>query len=185
MAKRIFDIVVSFILLVVVSLPCVVISVLIKFTSPGPILYWSDRMGVNNKIFSMPKFRSMFIETPEISSEKLADPEKYITMVGRFLRMSSFDELPQLYSVLIGDMSLVGPRPALHTQKLLIKKRAEVGVSRIRPGITGLAQVVDRRNSSDKKKLELDLEYLRKMNLIYDIKILFLTINVMFRTTNI
>ena len=133
----------------------------------------------------MPKFRSMFIETPEVTKEKLTFPEKHLTAVGRLLRMSSFDELPQLYSVLIGDMSLVGPRPALHSQLSLIQRRSEVGVSKIRPGITGLAQVKARHNPSDKEKVELDLEYLRKMSLMYDIKILFLTISVSFSAANI
>jgi O-antigen biosynthesis protein WbqP len=185
MTKRTFDIVVSSILLMVVSLPCIFISVVVKLSSSGPIFYWSDRIGANNKIFSMPKFRSMVIGTPEVASEKLTNQEKYITVVGRLLRMSSLDEVPQLYSVLIGDMSLVGPRPALHTQKFLIKRRAEVGVSRIRPGITGLAQVEARHNTSEKEKVEFDLEYLSKMNLIYDIKILFLTVGVIFKSTNI
>ena len=185
MIKRIFEVILSFILLIVLAVPCVFVSVLIKVTSQGPILYWSNRIGIGNKVFSMPKFRSMLVKTPVVASEDLKSSEKYITFVGQFLRMSSFDEGPQLYLVLVGDMSLVGPRPALYSQISLIEKRTKVGVSNIRPGITGLAQVMARNHSSDEEKVELDLQYLNKMSLRLDIKILFLTILVSFRNSNI
>jgi O-antigen biosynthesis protein WbqP len=185
MTKRIFEVTLSFVLLIVLAVPCIFVSLLIKVTSQGPILYWSNRIGIGNKVFSMPKFRSMHVKTPVVASEELKFSEKYITSVGRFLRISSFDEVPQLYSVLVGDMSLVGPRPALYSQISLIKKRTKLGVSDIRPGITGLAQVMARNHSSDEEKVELDLQYLNKMSLKLDIKILFLTVFVSIRNSNI
>ena len=181
MTKRIFDIVLSSSLLMMALPLCFLVSIIIKLSSPGPILHWSNRIGVGNRAFLMPKFRSMIVGTPEISSERLKSPEKYLTLTGKILRMTSFDEVPQFFSVLIGDMSLVGPRPALSNQVSLIKKRTELGISNISPGITGLAQVKARDNLNDVEKIALDLEYLKKMSLLLDVKILFLTIGVCFR----
>ena len=151
------------------------IFLLIKIDSAGPVLHWSKRVGSNNKIFLMPKFRTMFMDTPDCATHLLDNPGQHITKIGKFLRKSSLDELPQLYSVLRGDMSMVGPRPALHNQYDLIKLRTVKDIHHLRPGITGWAQVNGRDSISIQDKVEYDEQYLDKQSLFFDIKIVFLT----------
>ena len=151
------------------------IAVLIKLTSPGPILYWSDRVGQFNKIFKMPKFRTMKINTPILATNLLEDPAQYVTSIGYFLRKSSLDEIPQLWSILIGDMSFVGPRPALFNQYDLIQLRTRNGIHQLIPGLTGWAQVNGRDNLTIVEKVNFDAEYLNNKNFIFDLKILYLT----------
>ena len=176
MIKRIFDIFVSLLGLVILGLPCFVIAVLIKADSPGPVLYWSQRIGRDSRPFNMPKFRSMQIDTPEVASDKLVAPEQYLTRIGALLRKTSLDELPQFFSVLRGDMSLVGPRPALYNQHSLIRVRKSQGIDKLRPGITGWAQINGRDEIDLAQKISFDLEYLRQANIVFDIKIILLTI---------
>lgn len=172
---RVIDLIISIMLLVVFFIPCLIVIILIKLTSKGPALYWSDRVGVDNKIFKMPKFRSMLIETPEVATHLLND-KSYLTPIGSFLRKSSIDELPQIYSVLIGDMGLVGPRPALYNQDDLISQRTECGVQKLRPGVTGWAQINGRDEISIEAKVKLDKFYLDNQSLFFDLRILFLTL---------
>jgi O-antigen biosynthesis protein WbqP len=172
---RIIDICACALLLIVFSVPALLVTFLIKLTSRGPVLYWSDRVGINNKIFRMPKFRSMLIDTPEVATHLLKG-EDYLTPIGAFLRKSSLDELPQVYSVLVGDMSLVGPRPALFNQDELIELRTKCNVHSLRPGITGWAQINGRDEISIVEKVKLDEFYLENKSIFFDIKILFLTL---------
>jgi O-antigen biosynthesis protein WbqP len=151
------------------------IAVVIKLTSRGPILYWSDRVGRNNKIFRMPKFRTMKVNTPEVATHLLGSPKTHLTTFGSFLRKSSLDELPQLYSILKGDLSLVGPRPALYNQDDLVELRTERGIHRLVPGLTGWAQVKGRDELSIPLKVDYDYEYLQKRTFIFDLKILCMT----------
>lgn len=174
--KRVFDFSGAAILLVIFSLPIVLISIAIKITSRGPAIYFSDRVGIYNKIFKMPKFRSMRVDTPAVATHLLDNPDNYVTPLGRFLRRTSLDELPQLWCILIGDMSFVGPRPALFNQYDLIKLRTDCGVSRILPGLTGLAQVSGRDNLSTEDKVKFDLIYLNKKSIIFDMLIFWKTI---------
>jgi len=160
----------------VVFVPIIAIAILIKLSSRGPVIYWSDRVGRDGKIFRMPKFRSMLVGAPEVATHLLDDPGSWLTPIGSFLRRSSFDELPQLWSVLRGDMSFVGPRPALFNQHDLISLRQCNGVIALRPGITGWAQVNGRDALSTAEKVALDLEYLKTRNWIVDIKIMFITL---------
>lgn len=145
-------------------------------TSTGPVIYWSRRVGSNGTFFMMPKFRTMKINTPEVATEKLVDPSKYLTPLGSFLRHTSFDEFPQFISVLKGDMSVVGPRPALHNQYDIISKRKELGIDILSPGITGWAQINGRDHVDDKYKIKLDYTYLKKRSLLFDLKIIIITI---------
>jgi len=158
------------------SLPFLFVSLLLKISSKGPILYWSDRIGINNTIFRMPKFRTMLVNTPAVATHLLSNPDEYLTAIGRFLRKSSLDELPQLWSVLKGDMSFVGPRPALFNQDDLIALRTLRGVHRLIPGITGWAQVNGRDELPIPVKVEFDAYYLEHRSFIFDIKILFFTL---------
>lgn len=173
--KRIFDMFLSALLLLVFSIPLLVVAVFVKFTSVGPILYWSDRVGRNNVIFSMPKFRTMLIETPAVATHLLSDPGKFLTPIGSFLRKSSLDELPQLWSIVKGDMSFVGPRPALFNQEDLIALRTQSEVSSLLPGLTGWAQINGRDELPIPEKVKLDIEYMLRRSFYFDIKILFLT----------
>ena len=173
--KRIFDLFIGAILLVLLSTPMVVVAIAIRLTSKGPALYWSNRIGKNNEIFKMPKFRSMHIDTPAVATHLLNNPDSYLSPVGGFLRRTSLDEFPQLFSVLKGDISLVGPRPALFNQNDLIELRTEKGVSKLLPGITGLAQVNGRDELSIVKKVALDVEYLNRQSFWFDMKILGMT----------
>jgi O-antigen biosynthesis protein WbqP len=174
--KKIFDLLLSLCLIMVLSVPIFIIAVLVKLTSNGPVLYWSDRVGIGNKIFKMPKFRTMRRDTPAVATHLLKDPDAYLTPIGSFLRKSSLDELPQLWSVFKGDMSFVGPRPALFNQDDLIALRTAKGVHRLIPGITGWAQVNGRDDLSIPVKVKFDVHYLEHCSLIFDMKILFLTL---------
>jgi O-antigen biosynthesis protein WbqP len=173
--KRLFDIIFALHLLALFSMPMILISILVKISSKGDILYWSDRVGRNNMIFSMPKFRTMIINTPVIATHLLKNPKSVLTPVGNFLRKYSLDELPQLWSVVIGDMSLVGPRPALFNQEELIKLRTVKGVHKILPGLTGLAQINGRDELPVAEKVKIDHKYLVKQSFFFDLKILWLT----------
>ena len=173
--KRLFDISCSLSALVLLSLPMLIIAILTKLTSPGPILYWSDRVGVDNTIFKMPKFRTMRIDTPVVATHLLKCPEAYLTPIGHFIRKTSLDELPQLWSVLKGDMSFVGPRPALFNQEDLIALRTKKGVHQLIPGITGWAQINGRDDIPIPVKVEYDEYYLKNQSFFFDLKILWIT----------
>ena len=173
--KRIFDLLLGIAILALLVTPMLLISIAVRFSSKGPALYWSDRVGKNNKIFKMPKFRSMLIDTPAVATHLLDNPDVYLSPIGGFLRRSSLDELPQLFSVLKGDMSFVGPRPALFNQDDLIALRTEKGVDKLLPGITGWAQVNGRDELSIPDKVALDVEYLNRQSFWFDIKILWMT----------
>ena len=174
--KRFFDTVVALIPLMILCIPMLIISLLIKLTSKGPVLYWSDRPGRNNRIFQMPKFRTMRINTPAVATHLLENPNKYLTPIGPFLRKLSLDELPHLWSVLRGDMSFVGPRPALYNQDDLIELRTKKGIHGLVPGITGWAQINGRDELPIPTKVEYDEYYLKNRSVFFDIKILFLTL---------
>ena len=174
--KRIFDLFTAILLLVLLLIPMVSIALAIRFSSKGPALYWSDRVGKNNQLFKMPKFRTMIVNTPALATHCLNDPNVYLTPIGGFLRNFSLDELPQLFSVIKGDMSFVGPRPALFNQEDLIALRTEKGVDKLLPGISGWAQVNGRDELSISDKVRMDEEYLKINSFWHDIKILFLTL---------
>jgi len=173
--KRLFDLMFSFCLVLVLLVPTLVIAGLIRLTSRGPALYWSDRVGVDNQIFRMPKFRTMRIDTPAVATHLLQNPDVYLAPLGSFLRKSSLDELPQLWSVLKGDMSFVGPRPALFNQDDLIALRTERKVHQLIPGITGWAQINGRDDIPIPKKVEFDVYYLKNQSFFFDMKILWMT----------
>jgi O-antigen biosynthesis protein WbqP len=174
--KTLFDLVLALIVAGLLIVLIVVISVLVKLTSKGPILYWSDRVGMNNTIFRMPKLRSMKMDTPAVATHLLVDPGGVLTPIGGFLRKSSLDELPQLWCILKGDMSFVGPRPALFNQGDLIALRTEKGVDKLLPGLTGWAQVNGRDELPIQEKVNLDEEYMERESLRFDIYILWLTV---------
>jgi len=173
--KRIFDLLLGVAILVLLVAPMLLISIAVRLSSKGPALYWSDRVGKNNKIFKMPKFRSMLTDTPAVATHLLDNPDTYLSPIGGFLRRSSLDELSQLFSVLKGDMSFVGPRPALYNQDDLIALRTEKGVDKLLPGITGWAQVNGRDELSIPDKVVLDVEYLNRQSFWFDMKILWMT----------
>lgn len=173
--KRIFDLFIAVILSAVLLLPILLITMVIKSTSKGPVLYWSKRVGIGNEIFAMPKFRTMRIDTPDVATHLLEDPDIYLISVGSFLRRYSLDEFPQIWSVLKGDMSLVGPRPALYNQNDLIELRTMRGIHQLVPGITGWAQVNGRDTISIPVKVEYDEYYLKNRSFVFDIKILWMT----------
>jgi len=173
--KRVFDLFFGVILLLSLVIIMLSIAIVIRLTSKGQSLYWSDRVGKNNKIFKMPKFRSMLTDTPAVATHLLDNPNSYLSPIGGFLRSTSLDELPQLFSVLKGDMSFVGPRPALYNQDDLIALRADKNVDKLLPGITGWAQVNGRDELSIPDKVALDLEYLNRQSLWFDMKILWMT----------
>ena len=174
--KRVFDFTIAIFLLCFLSAPILIIAFMVKLTSKGPVFYWSDRVGIDNEIFKMPKFRTMRIDTPPVATHLLRNPDAYLTSIGSFLRKYSLDELPQLWSVLRGDMSFVGPRPALYNQDDLIALRTEKGIHKIIPGVTGWAQVNGRDVLPIPIKVEYDEYYLKNRSFILDIKILFLTL---------
>ena len=174
--KRLFDLVLALIAACLLIVPIVVVAVLVKLTSKGPALYWSDRVGMHNTIFKMPKFRSMKVETPAVATHLLVDPGIVLTPVGDFLRKSSLDELPQLWCILKGEMSFVGPRPALFNQDDLILLRTEKGVDKVVPGLTGWAQVNGRDELPIPEKVGLDVEYMERQSLWFDMKILWMTV---------
>lgn len=173
--KRVFNLILAIFLFLLLLIPFLLITIVVIITSKGSVLYWSDRVGKNNKIFKMPKFRSMLIDTPVVATHLLDNPDSYLSSIGRFLRRSSLDELPQLFSVLKGDMSFVGPRPALYNQDDLIALRSEKGVDKLLPGITGWAQVNGRDELSIADKVALDVEYLNRQSFWFDMKILWMT----------
>lgn len=173
--KRAFDLLLVLLASLILFIPVVLVALLVRLTSAGPALYWSDRVGKNNTIFKMPKFRSMRVGTPAVATHLLADAHSHLTPVGNFLRKSSLDELPQLWSIIRGDMSFVGPRPALFNQDDLIALRTQYGVEKLPPGLTGWAQVNGRDELPIPEKVKLDVEYLQRQSLPFDIKIIVLT----------
>lgn len=174
--KRVFDLLLALCASLVLLAPVLLVALAVRLTSPGPALYWSDRVGRHNRIFRMPKFRSMRIDTPAVATHLLTDPGKYLTPIGPFLRKSSLDELPQLWSILKGDMSFVGPRPALFNQDDLIALRTQQGVHELVPGLTGWAQVNGRDELPIPQKVALDAEYRRRQSLGFDVRILWMTL---------
>jgi O-antigen biosynthesis protein WbqP len=173
--KRLFDLALALVAAVPLVLPVAAVALAVRLTSPGPALYWSDRVGRHNRPFRMPKFRSMRIDTPAVATHLLQNPDQWLTPIGSFLRKCSLDELPQLWSILKGDMSFVGPRPALFNQDDLIALRTEKGVHKLVPGLTGWAQVNGRDELPIPQKVELDAEYLRRRSVRLDLKILWMT----------
>ena len=173
--KRLFDSLLVVIVIILLVVPIILAAIAVRITSKGSVLYWSDRIGRNNEIFKMPKFRSMRIDTPAVATHLLDNPDYYLSPIGGFFRRSSLDELPQLFSVLKGDMSFVGPRPALFNQEDLIALRTTNGVDKLLPGITGWAQVNGRDELSIADKVALDVEYLKRQSFWFDIKILWMT----------
>lgn len=173
--KRFFDLLLALGATLVLLLPILLVALAVKLTSPGPVLYWSDRVGRNNRIFRMPKFRSMRTGTPAVATHLLDNPGAYLTPIGSFLRRSSLDELPQLWSILVGDMSFVGPRPALFNQDDLIALRTAQRVHELVPGLTGWAQINGRDELPIPEKVRLDAEYLQRRSLGFDLRILWLT----------
>ena len=173
--KRLFDLFLSCILLILLAIPMLLIVIAIRLTSKGPSLYWSDRIGKNNVIFQMAKFRSMQVETPSMATHLMTEPDAFLTPIGGFLRRNSFDELPQIISILKGHMSFVGPRPALYNQDDLILLRTEEGLNQLLPGLTGWAQVNGRDELSIPEKVKLDVEYMHKKSFWFDLKILWIT----------
>lgn len=176
MLKRAIDIAAAAVGLLVLSPVLLALGLAVRLESPGPALHWSRRVGRGNRIFRMPKFRTMRTGAPDVATHLLADPEAWVTPLGRFLRRTSLDELPQLWSVLRGEMSLVGPRPALFNQDDLVALRTEHGIDRLRPGLTGWAQVNGRDELPIPEKVRLDLEYMRRMSLAFDLRILARTV---------
>lgn len=173
--KRFFDLMLAVLAVLVLLFPILVVAAFVRLTSKGPALYWSDRIGQHNRIFQMPKFRSMLVGTPAVATHLLSDPAVYLTPIGSFLRKSSFDELPQLWSILKGDMSFVGPRPALFNQDDLVSLRTQYGVHELVPGLTGWAQVNGRDELPIPEKVKLDVEYLQRRSFWFDIRILWMT----------
>lgn len=173
--KRVFDFSVALLSMVLLLLPMVVLVILVVLTSQGPAIYWSDRIGKNNRIFRMPKFRTMSVDTPAVATHLLGNAKTYLTPVGSFLRKTSLDELPQLWSILKGDMSFVGPRPALFNQDDLIAQRTLLGIHQLTPGLTGWAQINGRDELPIPQKVQLDLEYLQRQSFFFDLKIMALT----------
>ncbi len=174
--KRIFDMIAAIFLLACLSFPLLVLAAIIKLTSPGPVLYWSDRIGIGNKIFKMCKFRTMRVDTPAVATHLFKDPDQYITPAGSFLRKFSLDELPQLFNIILGDMSFVGPRPALFNQNDLIELRTKKNIHMLTPGVTGWAQINGRDELPIPIKVEFDEYYLKNKSFLLDIKIMLVTL---------
>lgn len=183
--KRAFDLVLGTVALVILAVPLIIIAIAVRLTSPGPVLYWSDRVGVRNSIFRMPKFRSMRIDAPVVATHLLKNPDQWLTPIGSFLRKTSLDELPQLLSILRGDMSFVGPRPALFNQDDLIALRTQAGVDALVPGLTGWAQINGRDDLPIPVKVEFDAEYLKRRSFWFDMKIIWLTFIKVIREDNV
>mgnify|MGYP006173872255 CR=1 FL=1 len=173
--KRLVDLLLVLIASMILIIPIFLVAVAVRLTSNGPVLFWSDRVGCGNLVFKMPKFRSMRLDSPIVATHLLSDPDSWLTPIGSFLRKSSFDELPQLWSILKGDMSIVGPRPALHNQDDLIALRSEKGIDQLIPGLTGWAQVNGRDTLPIPAKVALDVEYMERQSLWFDMRILWLT----------
>lgn len=183
--KRLIDILLASIVIILFSIPLILIAIVVRLTSVGPALHYSERIGRYNVPFKFPKFRTMYIDTPIVATDELENPDVYITQFGRFLRRSSLDELPQLFCVLSGKMSLVGPRPVLATQTSLLQKRQKVGIHELRPGITGWAQINGRDNLGEDAKVALDLEYLERQSIPFDTWIMWRTIFYVFNSEGI
>ena len=185
MIKRFLDLVIAVSAAIIFAFPYILITAAVRLSSPGPAIYWSRRAGRQGQFFMMPKFRSMRVDTPEVATDRLDDTGGYITPLGSFLRRTSLDELPQIYSVLRGDMSIVGPRPALHNQHELIAQRANLGVDQLRPGVTGWAQINGRDEIVLRDKLRFDQEYLERQSLFFDLKIILLTVVAVVRSRGV
>ena len=183
--KRLIDLCLALFALLFLLLPILLVAVIVRLTSAGVILYWSDRVGRDNNTFKMPKFRTMQVDTPVVATHLLPDPKQFLTPVGSFLRKSSLDELPQLWSILKGDMSFVGPRPALFNQDDLIALRKQYGVDKLLPGLTGWAQINGRDELPIPEKVKLDVEYMQNQSVFFDLKIIFLTALKVVRTDNV
>ena len=173
--KRAFDLLLVFIATLILALPIIVVALLVKLTSRGPAIYWSERVGRYNRNFMMPKFRSMRVGTPVLATHLMTNPEAHLTPIGSFIRRTSLDELPQIWSIWHGDMSFVGPRPALFNQQDLIEARTAAGVDQLTPGLTGWAQVNGRDELPIPEKVKLDAEYLRRRSFLFDLRILWMT----------
>lgn len=173
--KRLFDFILSFIAIIVFLFPMLLVAIAIKLNSKGPIVFKQQRVGRDGESFQIYKFRSMYTETPNVSTEALGDPSVFITPVGKFIRKTSLDELPQLFNILKGDMSIVGPRPALYNQYELIEKRNKLGINKVRPGLTGYAQIMGRDMISDDEKVSYDKYYIDNQSLLFDFKIIWNT----------
>lgn len=183
--KRLLDIILSFIAIVVLLVPMIILGVILYFTDPGPILFKQKRYGKDKKYFKILKFRSMKMNTPDLPTDKLENPEQYVTAYGKFLRKTSLDELPQLFNIFVGDMSFIGPRPALWNQKELIKLRDKVHANDVRPGLSGWAQINGRDDISEKKKAKLDGEYIEKLSFLFDCKCFFGTFMKVFKSEGV
>jgi len=173
--KRFFDLILALIIFFPILIVVFFIAIAVRITSKGPLLYWSDRIGINNTIFKMPKFRSMIETTPAVATHLLANPEKFLSPIGGFIRKTSLDELPQLFSIIKGDMSFVGPRPALFNQDDLIALRSKNGLDKILPGLTGWAQINGRDELTINEKIDLEVEYMQRKSFWFDLKILWIT----------
>ncbi len=173
--KRLFDSITALSLLIVLGVPMLLVAIILKLTSNGPVLYWSDRVGKGNIFFKMPKYRTMRSDTPTVATHLLSNADIYLTPIGKFLRKSSLDELPQLFSIIKGDMSFVGPRPALYNQDDLIALRTEKGIQVLTPGLTGWAQINGRDEIPIPVKVEFDTYYLKHRSFLFDLKIIFMT----------
>ena len=174
--KGSIDFIISFLAIIILLIPLIIISIIILITDPGPVFFKQKRFGKNKKLFNILKFRTMKVDTPDIPTDKLKNPEQYITGIGRVLRKTSLDELPQIFNIFIGQMSFIGPRPALWNQNNLIKLRDKVGANDVRPGLSGWAQINGRDDISEKKKAELDGEYVKHISFLFDCKCFFRTI---------
>ena len=174
--KRLIDLCLALLALLLFALPVLLVAVMVHLTSAGPVLYWSDRVGRYNKLFKMPKFRTMQVDTPAVATHLLPDAKQFLTPVGSFLRKTSLDELPQLWSIIKGDMSFVGPRPALFNQEDLIELRTQCDVHKLVPGLTGWAQINGRDELPIPDKVQLDVEYMNKRSFLFDLKIMMMTI---------
>jgi O-antigen biosynthesis protein WbqP len=183
--KRVFDVIAALALLILCLPLLLALALAIRATSRGPAIYWSDRVGKNNRLFRMPKFRSMRLNTPQVATHLLAEPARHLTPIGSFLRRTSLDELPQLFSILMGDLSFVGPRPALFNQRDLIALRSEQGIDTLIPGLTGWAQVNGRDDLPIPLKVQFDYEYVRRKSLAFDLKIIAMTMSQVLRREGI
>ena len=183
--KRTVDLLLAVLAVMLLLVPVLLVALLVRLTSSGPVLYWSDRVGRNNTVFKMPKFRSMQLGTPAVATHLLSNPDSYLTPIGSFLRRSSLDELPQLWSIIKGDMSFVGPRPALFNQQDLIALRTRSGVHKLLPGLTGWAQINGRDELPMAQKVALDVEYMQQRSCWLDTKILLLTVIKVLRRDNV
>ena len=183
--KRIIDIVLSFIAIILLAIPMLIISLLILITDPGPVFFRQKRFGKDKTFFKILKFRTMKVSTPDVPTDKLKNPEQYVTSIGKVLRKTSLDELPQLFNILAGQMSFIGPRPALWNQEKLIELRDKVHANDVRPGLSGWAQINGRDDISEKKKAEFDSEYMKNISFVFDCKCFFGTFVKVFKSEGI